>query len=35
VKAPASPVFVVYARNSDLVAMKWFITQNDKDPKQP
>lgn len=35
VKAPASPVFVVYARNSDLVAMKWFIMQNDKEPRQP
>jgi len=35
VKAPASPVFVVYARNGDLVAMKWFIMQNDKDARQP
>jgi len=34
-KPPEAPVFVVYARNSDLVAMKWFVMQNDKDPKEP
>jgi hypothetical protein len=29
-KPPAFPVFVVYARDSDLLAMKWFVMRNDK-----
>jgi hypothetical protein len=28
-KAPTTPTLTVYARNSDLLAIKWFITQND------
>ncbi len=34
-KSPATPVFVVYARNGDLLAMKWFIMQNDKAGPEP
>lgn len=29
-KPPATPTLTVYARNSDLLAIKWFITQNDR-----
>jgi hypothetical protein len=29
-KPPATPVVVVYARDSDFLSMKWFIMQHDK-----
>ena len=28
-KPPVTPTLTVYARNSDLLPIKWFITQND------